>query len=165
MKYHVSLDGREYEVEVDGDAIRIGGRLMRASLQAVPGTPMRLLTLDGQSVGFAVTAEGTGRWILQHHGEAVAVEVLDERTRHIRNMVGAGKAQQSGAVVKAPMPGLVVRVLAEPGAPVVHGAGLVILEAMKMENELKAPVDGVVAQVQVRPGQSVEKGQVLVVLE
>ena len=63
------------------------------------------------------------------------------------------------------MPGLVVRVLAEPGAPVAPGTGLVILEAMKMENELKAPVPGVVGKVMVKAGQSVEKGQALVVIE
>jgi hypothetical protein len=83
MKYHVSLDGRPYQVEVDGDEVRVGGRVVRASLHAVQGTPMRLLTVDGQSVGFAVTAEGAGRWTLQHRGEAIAVEVLDERSHHI----------------------------------------------------------------------------------
>ena len=165
MKYFVTLDGRQHEVEVDGDDVRVGGRRMRATLHGVQGTPMRLLTVDGHSISFAVTPEGVGRWTLQHRGEAVAVEVLDERSHHIRNMVGEGKAQAAGAVVKAPMPGLVVRVLAEPGAPVAPGTGLVILEAMKMENELKAPVPGVVGKVMVKAGQSVEKGQALVVIE
>jgi biotin carboxyl carrier protein len=165
MKYFVSLDGRQHEVEVDGDEVRVGGRRVRATLHGVQGTPMRLLTVDGHSVSFAVTPDGPGRWTLQHRGEAVVVEVLDERSHHIRNMVGAGKAQAAGAVVKAPMPGLVVRVLVEPGARVAHGAGLVILEAMKMENELKAPVPGAVGRVMVKAGQSVEKGQALVVIE
>ena len=165
MKYHVSLDGRPYQVEVDGDEVRVQGRVVRATLDGVQGTPIRLLTVDGRLVSFAVTPDGAGRWTLQHRGEAMAVEVLDERSHHIRTMVGAGKAQVAGAVVKAPMPGLVVRVLAEPGMPVGPGAGLVILEAMKMENELKAPVAGTIARVTVRPGQSVEKGQVLVVIE
>jgi biotin carboxyl carrier protein len=62
------------------------------------------------------------------------------------------------------MPGLVVRVLVEPGQTVGAGAGLVVLEAMKMENELKSPRAGVVDTVAARPGQAVEKGQVLVTL-
>ena len=60
------------------------------------------------------------------------------------------------------MPGLVVRVQVEPGQPVSSGAGLVVLEAMKMENELRATTAGTVRRVRVRPGEAVEKGQVLV---
>jgi pyruvate carboxylase subunit B len=63
------------------------------------------------------------------------------------------------------MPGLVVRVLATAGQRVVPGAGVVVLEAMKMENELKAPAEGVVKVVRVGPGEAVEKGQVLVEFE
>ncbi|MBA3522410.1 MAG: acetyl-CoA carboxylase biotin carboxyl carrier protein subunit, partial [Gemmatimonadales bacterium] len=66
------------------------------------------------------------------------------------------------AALKAPMPGLVVRVQVAVGDPVAAGAGLVVLEAMKMENELRAGVAGVVRTVRVQPGEPVEKGQVLV---
>jgi pyruvate carboxylase subunit B len=92
------------------------------------------------------------------------VEVLDERTRHIRSLVGAGKAPSGGGAVKAPMPGLVVKVLVEAGATVAAGQGLVVLEAMKMENEIKAMAPGVVDSVAVKAGQAVEKGAPLVVL-
>jgi pyruvate carboxylase subunit B len=63
------------------------------------------------------------------------------------------------------MPGLVVRILVEAGREVAAGAGLVVLEAMKMENELKAPAAGTVAAVRAQPGEAVEKGQVLVEFE
>jgi len=91
-------------------------------------------------------------------GEVVEVEVVDERTRHIRSLVGSGKTQAAGARWKAPMPGLVVRVMVEPGQTVAAGAGLVVLEAMKMENELKAPRGGVVEAVAARPGLAVGEG-------
>jgi pyruvate carboxylase subunit B len=97
-------------------------------------------------------------------GEVVEVEVLDERTRHIQGLVGAGKTQAGGGTVKAPMPGLVVKVLVEPGAAVAPGQGLVVLEAMKMENEIKAVSGGVIESVAVKPGQAVEKGAPLVVI-
>jgi biotin carboxyl carrier protein len=67
--------------------------------------------------------------------------------------------------MRAPMPGLVVRVAAVVGEPVQAGASLVVLEAMKMENELRASAAGVVQAVLVEPGQTVEKGQTLVELE
>ncbi len=165
MRYHVSIEGRAYLVEVDGDQVLVDGRTVAATLSAIEGTPLRLLSVGNRTLSLAALPEGPGQWTLLEGGEAVAVEVLDERSHHIRAMVGAGKAHAGGAVVKAPMPGLVVKIFAEVGGTVAAGAGLVILEAMKMENELKAPVAGRVAQIGVAPGQSVEKGQVLVVLE
>jgi pyruvate carboxylase subunit B len=63
------------------------------------------------------------------------------------------------------MPGLVLRVQAEPGQEVPAGTGLVVLEAMKMENELKAATPGIVKAVRVQPGEAVEKGQVLIEFE
>jgi biotin carboxyl carrier protein len=91
--------------------------------------------------------------------------VVDERTRHIRSLTGGADRQRRPGALRAPMPGLVVRVLVEPGQAVSGGGGVVVLEAMKMENELKATADGTVKAVRVRPGEPVEKGQVLVELE
>jgi pyruvate carboxylase subunit B len=164
MIYHVSIGGRSYQVVVDGERILVDGREVRAGIHPVPGTPVRHLVFDGRSAAFAAIPEGDGRWTLLDRGEAVEVEVLDERTRHIRTLVGAAKVQAGGGAVKAPMPGLVARVLVERGQTVAAGMGLVVLEAMKMENELKAPGAGVVETIAAKPGQVVEKGQVLVTL-
>jgi pyruvate carboxylase subunit B len=89
------------------------------------------------------------------------VEVLDERTRYIRSLSGGVERQLESPVLKAPMPGLVLRVQVEPGQRVPAGAGLVVLEAMKMENELKSRFDAVIKAIRVQPGEAVEKGQVL----
>jgi pyruvate carboxylase subunit B len=67
--------------------------------------------------------------------------------------------------VVAPMPGLILKVEVEVGQAVKAGQGVVVVEAMKMENELKAPADGVVARIEVQPGQTVDKGATLLVLE
>ena len=165
MKYFVKLDGSTHEITVDGDSVLVNGRPARAHLEMVHGTPVCHLVLDGRSHTFAVGgALSGGRWTLVDRGEQVEVEVLDERTRHIQSLVGAGKSQGSGGTIKAPMPGLVVKVLVEPGTTVAAGQGLVVLEAMKMENEIKATVAGLVESVAVKPGQAVEKGTGLVVL-
>jgi len=164
MKYHVTVGGRTRQVELDGEQVRVDGITVVASVTTIPGTPLRHLILDGRSVALAAQPLEPGRWAFLADGESVEVEVVDERTRHIRSLVGGGKGPVAGGTVKAPMPGLVVRVLVEPGQTVAAGAGLVVLEAMKMENELKAPGAGVVATVAAQPGQAVEKGQVLVTL-
>ena len=91
--------------------------------------------------------------------------MVDERTRHIRSLTGGADRQRGAGALRAPMPGLVVRILVEPGQAVARGGGLVVLEAMKMENELKAAADGTVKTVRVGTGEPVEKGQVLVEFE
>ena len=165
MKYVVLIDGQAIEVEVDGGHVTIAGETHSATLNAIPGTPLRQLLLDGRPLTLSVEPLGRGRWALAPGGERLEVEVLDERTRHIRSLTGGGDQRRAAAVLKAPMPGLVVRVQAQPGDVVTAGAGLVVLEAMKIENELKAAASGIVKSVRVAPGEAVEKGQVLVEFE
>ena len=165
MRYAVLIDGQVIEVEVDGDQVTVAGETHTATLNAVPGTPLRQLLLDGRPTTLSVEALGRGRWALAPGGERSEVEVLDERARHIRSLTSNGQRPQAVPVLKAPMPGLVLRVQVAPGQRVPAGAGLVVLEAMKMENELKAPAAAVIKAVRVQPGAAVEKGQVLLEFE
>jgi biotin carboxyl carrier protein len=165
VRYVVLVNGQAIEVEVDGEHVTVAGELHSATLGAIPGTPLRQLMLDGRPLTLSVESLGRGRWALTPAGERWEVEVMDERTRHIRSLTGAGDQRRSADVLRAPMPGLVVRVQAKPGEAVAAGTGLVVLEAMKMENELKAATAGVVKVVRVTPGEAVEKGQVLVEFE
>ena len=162
MKYVVLVDGKTIEVEVDGDRVTVDGRTHSATLDVIPGTPLRQLLRDGRPLTLSVEPLGQGRWALAPRGERWEVEVLDERTRHVRSLAGGTDRPRPAEVLKAPMPGLVVRVQVEPGQSVVVGTPLVVLEAMKMENELKAASAGVVKAVRVASGEAVEKGQVLI---
>ena len=165
MKYIVTVAGRELEVDVDGERVTVAGQSRTASLRAIPGTPLRQLVVDGRPSTLAVQGEGRGLWTIDLRGERWELEAVDERTRHIRGLTGGGGHQRGPVVLRAPMPGLVVRVMAEPGQRVAAGGGVVVLEAMKMENELEAAVEVVVKAVRVRAGEAVEKGQVLVEYE
>jgi len=162
VKYIVSVAGREIEVEVDGDLVTVDGSARTASLRAVPGTSTRQLLIEGQPTVLTMRSAGRGQWSLEIGGDHWDVEVVDERTRHIRSLTAGAERRRGPVVLRAPMPGLVVRVLVEPGQEVAAGAGLVVLEAMKMENELKAPAAGTVGAVGAQAGQAVEKGHVLV---
>jgi biotin carboxyl carrier protein len=162
MKYFVAIAGKETEVEVDGDRVTVAGRSMTATLEPLPGTPLVVLTLDGRPASLPLERQGRGRWVVSVHGERHEVEVVDERTRHIRSLAGTGTTVAAGGVIKAPMPGLVVRVQVEVGQRVAAGAPVAILEAMKMENQLKAPAAGVVRAIHVHPGDAVEKGKGLI---
>jgi pyruvate carboxylase subunit B len=161
VKYLVSIGAREVEVEIDGERVIAGGREYAASLSAVPGTPLRQLLLDGRPTTMAMEDGGRGRWAVTLKGERWETEVIDERTRHIRSLAGGSSRPQGAGVLRAPMPGLVVRILVEPGQVLAAGAGVLVLEAMKMENELRTHAAARVRTVRVKPGEAVEKGQVL----
>jgi biotin carboxyl carrier protein len=165
MKYVVLLDGQTIEVEVEGDRVTVDGQSHSATLGFIPGTPLRQLLIDGRPLTLSVEAIGRGRWALAPKGERWEMEVLDERTRHIRTLASGGDQRRVAGALKAPMPGLVVRIQVQPGQEVEAGTPLVVLEAMKMENELKAPGPAVIKAIRVSQGDAVEKGQVLLELD
>jgi biotin carboxyl carrier protein len=167
MKYYVTIRSRVFEVVVEGANVTVDGDAFEAHLAAVPGTPLYHLLLAGSSWTVAAQAlEGTAplRWALGAVGERFEVEAVDDRTRQIQALTGRTKPVGGGGIVKAPMPGLVVRVEVAVGQKVEVGAGLVVVEAMKMENEIRAQRAGVVETVHVAAGQTVDKGAPLVTL-
>jgi len=164
MKYFVQVAGVELEVAIEADGVRVDGALLPAVLEPLPGTPLRMLRLGDRTMVFSVESSARGTWDLGYRGERWEASVIDERTRHIRSLTGGGRERAGAGEVKAPMPGLVLRILVEPGERVEAGTGLVVLEAMKMENQIKAPVAGVVQAVRAEAGTAVEKGQILVIL-
>lgn len=165
MKYAVTIAGRTFDVEVDGEQVTVGGRTYALRGEPLPGTPLWRFEGDGAVTSLPLEAIRRGWWRLTVHGERLEAEAVDERTRHIRSLTSATGASRGAGALAAPMPGLVTRVLVEPGQAVAAGEGVIVLEAMKMENELKAPAAGVVREVAVRAGQAVEKGQALVTFE
>ena len=162
MKYFVTIAGETHTVELGGDRILLDGEPVDADLSTVPGTTVHSLILDGASHRIRAQKKDSEEWSVALDGRRLIATVVDERTQTIRDMTGAGSGPAGPRPVKAPMPGLVVKVEVAPGDAVEAGQGLVIVEAMKMENELKAEVPGVVKTIHVEAGQAVEKDQVLV---
>ncbi len=162
MRYFVTLAGRTFEVDLDADGVTVDGRPAQADLARVDGTNIRSLLLDGVSHRMVMNRAGSGTWDIHTGGRRYATEAIDERTRTIRGMTGAAASAAGPKPVRAPMPGLVVKVEVVPGDRVEAGQGLIIVEAMKMENELKAEGPAVVRHIHVEPGQAVEKDQILI---
>ncbi len=164
MKYHVTIRSRTYVVDVEGGSVTVDGERLEAHAVAIPGTPLVHLLLGKDSWTVACQHLEGGRWALGAAGERLEVEVQDDRSKQIEALTGQGRKPAAGGVVKAPMPGLVVRVEVERGQAVAAGDGLVVVEAMKMENELRATHKGIVEQIHVKAGDRVEKGAPLVSL-
>jgi pyruvate carboxylase subunit B len=165
MRYFVTIGDRTVEVDLTGHTPVVDGTPVDAQMSLLPGTHVRTLVADGRSHTLtAKPGERSGRWQIALGGERFTVDAVDERTRAIREMTG-GADDVAEKTVVAPMPGLVVKIEVEVGQAVKAGQGVVVVEAMKMENELKAPADGVVAKILVQERQTVDKGATLLVLE
>jgi biotin carboxyl carrier protein len=166
VKYVVDVGGRSVEVELDGEQVTVDRVAFAASLSELPGTPVALLSLGDSVHRIVVTRDSAkGRYVLSLGGRRYDVEALDERTRAIRQLSSSASGPKGPAPLVAPMPGLIVRVSVEVGASVHPGQGLVVMEAMKMENELRSSSAGVVKAIRAMPGTAVERGAVLVELE
>src|SRR5579864_519219 len=148
-------------VDVEPDAVTVTGRRIPASLADIEGTPVRMVTIGDRVHRVVVRRrESKGRYVLWIDGYSYDVEALDERTRTIRDLTAEAAGPTGPRPLVAPMPGLIVRVLVVPGDAVQEGQGLVVMEAMKMENELRSSGAGRVTR-----GAAVEKGAILIELE
>ena len=149
-RYRLTVDGAPHEL----DATRVG----------VYGLSLLLDGEQGISREIQVApATARGELLVTLGGRTVSATVNGRRTGRAGAETGAG-AHGEQAVI-APMPGRVVRVLVAPGDEVAARQGVVVVEAMKMENELRSPKAGRVKEVSVAPGASVEAGRVLLVIE
>jgi len=175
MRFEVEVNGRARTVVVERAGGGRGGSLFtvsvdgRARLMDVRRVGRSSLSLilpdDGHASHDVTLAETsrTGEWIVQLAGGTLRA-VVDGRRASAASGGAAGAVDGEQRVV-APMPGRVVRVLVAPGDEVNARQGLVVVEAMKMENELGSPKAGRVKDVQVSAGQSVDAGRLLVVIE
>jgi biotin carboxyl carrier protein len=166
MRYFASLEGagREFEVErlgTDGAyRIRFGDQHFDLDVRRVGASSFSIL-IGRRSFYFEVAREGDELVIASREGVA-RVALADP----LRRAAATVRAHQQGrAEMRAMMPGRVVAVMVKAGDEVKAGAGVLVVEAMKMENEIKAPKTGKVLEVKVAAGQTVEKNDLLVIIE
>ena len=172
MKLTAEIEGRSYALDVRRVGARVeatvdGRRYELEARETEPGAFL-LLTAGGGRVyecraNGAATAGAGGAREVQIGDEVFQVRLVDPR--RLGGARGAGAEASGRAQVMASMPGKVVRVLVEVGASVEAGDGLVVVEAMKMQNELKSPKSGTVAELRAEPGSTVNAGDVLVIVE
>jgi biotin carboxyl carrier protein len=165
MKYATTLNDKTYLIEINDDhRVIVDGVEYAVDFESVSGQPVYTLLIDGRSYeAYIYETEDRQAWQVLLRGDLHTVRVEDEREKRLRAAAGAMVTTASGEIhLKAPMPGLVVAVPASEGQSVKKGDNLVILESMKMQNELKCPREGIVTRVKVQPGDSVEQNQILV---
>ena len=162
MKREVIANGSPAQLLVRGDQFlyeRVGSASISGSYAVTGAGPGSCVVRLGARV-YRVTLGQTGEVAV--NGRSLRMEVFDPRDLRAG---GESRAQQGRMQVAAPMPGKIVRVLVAVGDAVKPGQGLVVVEAMKMQNEMKSPRAGHVVEVRARDGAAVVSGEILVVVE
>ena len=167
MTYFARSGGRDHRLDVrqgkDGFHVRLDDREFNVDfLQVDPG--LYSLLIGGRSYEIDLLGMEDALMVLVD-GQPFRVEIQEEHQRRLRAAAGKGEVKAGKRTVTAPMPGKVVRLLVRPGDAVRPGDGIIVMEAMKMENELKASAGGTVKDVRVEEGNAVNGGDVLVVIE
>lgn len=164
MKYQAVIHQSAFEVEPHGsDAVSLNGVKKECRLVQISERFYHLI-YEGKVFRIESVKTDDG-FNFKINGELVSVEVKDELQQMLDKMGGSAKKKLTSGDIKAPMPGLVVKLLVAVGESVKKGQGLLILEAMKMQNEIKSPTDGVVKKINVSEKQAVEKNHLLMKLE
>ena len=165
MKYATTIKDKTYIIEINDDhRVIVDGVEQSVDFNTVSGQPVYTLILDGHSYEAYVQQTEEG-WQVLLRGEMYGVNVEDEREKRLRAAAGGNIGGGTGEFnLKAPMPGLIVVVPVTEGQVVKKGDILIILESMKMQNELKCPRDGTVTRVKVKARDSVDQGQVMVTI-
>jgi biotin carboxyl carrier protein len=167
LKLRVEVDSREYVLDIRSEGGESEYRLegahstegLASVIQISPGVFSILLA--GRSFTIRIVPAGEELEVWTAAGRHV-ISVADARDRPTRRKRATGDGPME---VRAQMPGKVIKLLAEKGAAVQAGQGLIVVEAMKMQNEMRSPRDGVVAKINVAEGATVVAGQALIVVE
>lgn len=162
MKYITTVEGRQFLVEIlDDRHVNVDGKVYEVDFESVSGQPVYSLIVDGRSHESYIYQGEDNDWQVLMRGRLYPVTVEDEREKRLRAAAGAGVAETGEYHLRAPMPGLVVTIPVTEGQDVKRGQVILILESMKMQNEIKAPRDGVIGRIRVKPGDTVEQKQTL----
>jgi biotin carboxyl carrier protein len=168
VRYYAKLEGKEYECVLEGGngtlSIVVDGKRFSVDLRHIPRSHTWSVLLDGRSYEFTVH-EHEEQLELAGGAGVFHVAVEDARTHAARAQTLAARGPQGPRLVRAVMPGIVREVTVAPGQAVERAQPLLILEAMKMQNEVRAPEPGTVRAVFVAKGDTVEKGARLLEIE
>jgi pyruvate carboxylase subunit B len=164
MKYYAQVDNNEYEVEINAGVVTLNGEPVDVDLMRTGATELYSVLFGGHSYEMLVNADRFN-YTINVRGVQFQVQIEDERARRLNRARRLPALPEGELAITAPIPGLVVRILVKEGDVIEEGQPVVLLEAMKMENELRATRAGVVKSIVAAAGQRVDQNAPLIVLE
>lgn len=164
MKYQTTVNGIKFDIEItnDGD-IFVNGEARQIDFLPL-GETLYSLIMDTDSHQVLVNDIDKNDYEVLIGGRLYPINVMDERALLLSSRRGGLDVGSGEVSIKSPMPGLIVDIPVSAGDAVVKGQTIIILESMKMQNELKAPRDGIIQRISVAPGESVQQNKVLLTL-
>lgn len=161
MKYVTNVNGKDFSIEINGEhSISLDGHQLDIDFVTIANQPVYSLLIGGKSFE-AYVYPGDDDYQVLLKGHSFSVKVVDEREKRLRAAGGSTVNESTDFHLKSPMPGMVVALPVAEGEQVKKGQVLVILESMKMQNELKSPRDGKLTRIKVKTGDRVEQRQTL----
>jgi biotin carboxyl carrier protein len=165
MNYIATVNDKEYTIDIiDEKNILLDGKPVEIDFEAVQNQPVFSLITKGRSYE-AYVGDTDDLWEILLRGNLYTVNVVDEREQRLLNAAGGTVADRGEFHLKAPMPGLIVSIPVVEGQEVEKGDVLIILESMKMQNELRSPKDGTIARIKVAVGDSIEQKATILSVE
>ncbi|MGB3480401.1 MAG: biotin/lipoyl-containing protein [bacterium] len=163
MAFITKIDNKEFKVDLKqegkGFKVYLDGKPREVTVANDKGSRLTLIIDDKP---FDIIWEADDHIVVG--GESYNVEIFDEQVERLMK-ASPGKSGKRALTMKAAMPGLIIEVTVKQGDKVTEGQGLLIIEAMKMQNEMQTPRDGVVKTVKVQKGQTVNSGETLIIIE
>jgi biotin carboxyl carrier protein len=168
MIYFAYIDNKQYRIEISqngsGLAVSVDNKPVDLRDQKVEQNHMVSFFLNGKYHQIEITSTEDGL-LCWSGSQSVTCQLIDEKTARYAQIANSQTGTIKAHNLLAPMPGLIIKVEKEIGQSVAKGDGLIIMEAMKMENELKAMHAGIIKQIHVQAGQTVDKNQILITFE
>ena len=163
MAYIAKIDNKEFKVDLKqegkGFKVYLDGKPKVVTVASDKGSRLTLIIDDKP---FDVVLENDDHIVVG--GESYKVEIFHEQVGRLMK-ASAGRSEKRELAVKAAMPGLIIELTVKEGDKVTKGQGLLIIEAMKMQNQIQTSRDGVVKTIQVKKGQTINNGDTLVIIE
>lgn len=164
MRYQTTINDRTYDIEINNDGeLFVNGEKRDVDFISLGGTLYSIIT-QRKSLEALIDNQNNNEHEVLIKGRLYNVNVLDERDILLGSRRGDNFSASGEISIKAPMPGLIVDVPVQEGDTVEKGQTLVILESMKMQNELKAPREGLIHRIGAKPGESVEQNKILITM-
>lgn len=164
MKYVTTINDKTFEIDIQQDGkLLVNGEPRAVDFRELSPTFYSII-MNHLSYELVIEERGDNNVEVLMHGRLYTTKVMDERAQLLAARTALLMADSGEIAIKAPMPGLVIAIPVEVGQEVKAGQTIIVLESMKMQNELKTPRDGVVSSILAEPGQSVEQNKVLVTI-
>ena len=168
MNYLVEINNKTFDIVIDssdGQYVAIHkGRELPVKLQRIGLSNIYSFVINNDSFDFDINHQSNGYYVL-HNGSTYHCKVADKKLAEIKGLLGVQDTVEKAIELRSPMPGLIVEVRGKKGDVVKAGQGIIVVEAMKMENELQVQHDCKVKFVRVKEREAVDQNQVLVEFE